>query len=133
MQKIYSHIAAFGQFMYSAGYDGTFVSNYGFPSKLNENLVQHALQCLQEKKPLDQITLSTYTHWNDRDKPQIRCTFQLEYAEQHGFQMKKMTIEKDDLTGTYRKKDLTIKSLNDVPEKDELLPLMNRKRHRVRL
>lgn len=133
MQKMMAQIAAFTQHMYSMGYDGTFVSNYGFPSKLKDNLIQHVLQCFQEMKPVDKILLKTYTHWKDLDTPQIQCSFQIEYTGQHGFQVKKMTIEKDDLAGTHRRKQLTLKSLDDVPGKDELLPLINRKRHGQRL
>jgi hypothetical protein len=133
MQKMMAQIAAFTQHMYSMGYDGTFVSDYGFPSTLKDNLIQHALQCLREMKPVNKILLKTYTHLNDSDTPQIRCSFQMEYSDRDGFQMKKMTIEKDDLAGTHRRKELTIKSLDDVPAKDELLSLMNTRRYGQRL
>lgn len=126
-------MAGFTQFMHSMGYHGLFVSDYGFPSILKDNLIQHALQCLQEMKPVDKFSLTTYAHWKDRDNPQIRCTFQMEYTGEQGFQVKKMRIEKDDLSGLYRKKELIIRSLDDVPERDDLPSIMNRKRHRQKL
>jgi hypothetical protein len=133
MQKMLAQIAAFTQFMYARGYDGTFVSDYGFPSKLRDNLVQHALQCLQEMKPVDKVLLKTYTHLKDGDNPQIRCGFQVEYSMQHGFQPRKMTIEKDSLAGTYHRKELAIRSLDDVPAREDLPSMMTIKRHRQRL
>lgn len=133
MQRMFAHINAFVDLMNRKGYDGMFLSDYGFPGKLKENLTKHVFQCYEERKLLDKVHLTTYSHWRDNEKPHIRCLFTAEFSDLRGFQIRNLRIEKADYSGVFRKKDIALHRNEDLPTREDAGKMMLEKRNQIKL
>ena len=117
MQRMFQHIEAFADLMDRKGYDGTFLSTYGFPDRLKDNLTKHIFQCFDEKKEIGPLNLSTYTKWTHDKSPHIRCDFYVDFTEAKGFEVMKMDIRYANQYGKIRDKELMFKSNQEIPDR----------------
>lgn len=119
MQRMYAHINAFAEFLDQKGYDGHFASSLGFFGKIKENLTKHVFQCFEEKRSIEPLSLSTFTHWEHEDRPYVRCDFQTSFSASSGFKISKLKIEYGNSYGMVKQKDLSIHYPSEVPDRQE--------------
>lgn len=119
MQRMSEHIKLFAELMDRKGYDGIFLSSYGFKDRLKENLTKHVFQCFVEKKNIGPFTLSTYSKWTDPNNPHVRCDFYVKYGDVKGFEVMKMNVSYGNQYGTIRSKEIHLDNNSEFPEKNQ--------------
>jgi hypothetical protein len=133
MQKMFQHIDAFADLMNRKGYDGMFLSTYGFPDKLKDNLTQHVFQCFEEKKEIGPLNLSTYTKWTDDESPYVRCDFHVHFSDAKGFEAQKMTIHYANPYGMIREKEVHLNGNYEIPERDRANRMVLQRKQGMRI
>lgn len=133
MQKMFQHIDAFADLMNRKGYDGMFLSTYGFPDKLKDNLTQHVFQCFEEKKNIGPLNLSTYSKWTDDKSPHVRCDFYVDFKEVAGFEVVKMNVSYANQYGMIRSKEIHLKSNREIPERDRANQMVLKRKQGIRI
>ena len=113
------HIKAFGQLLNDKGYNGYFMSNFGFPGKLQETIRKHIFESFISNKDLNPINLSTYTRWSREEDPYIRCEFTVNYEDSKGFNIQKMDIHFKNQYGNIRSTELKPERDYDIPSSEE--------------
>lgn len=113
------YINVFTDLMERKGYDGIFLSSYGFKDQLKENLTKHVFHSFEEKKNIGPLNLSTYSKWTDSDSPYVRCDFYLKYGDVKGFEVMKMNVSYGNQYGTIRSKEIHLNNNNEIPEKNQ--------------
>lgn len=130
---MYEHIKSFTALMERKGYDGTFVSSYGFFGKLKENLIQHVFQSFVEKKSVGPLNLSTYSKWKDDNSPYVRCDFHADYSNAAGFQVLNMEINYGNGYGIFRNKELHFRNNGEIPEREQANQMVLNRKKSLRL
>lgn len=119
MQLMFYQINSFVEMMKRKGYDGNFMSSFGFCDKLKENLIKHVFQCYEEKRSIGPLILTTYSHWTDSENPYVRCNFYTDFLEPHGFNIRKINIEYGDEYGVFRTKEVSVSRHSEMPEREQ--------------
>ncbi len=119
MQRMSEHINGFTELMERKGYDGIFLSSYGFKDRLKENLTKHVFQSFEENKNIGPLNLSTYSKWTDPDNPHVRCDFYIKYGDVKGFEVMKMNVSYANQYGTIRSKEIQVNNNSEIPEKNQ--------------
>src|SRR3546814_3852945 len=109
------HIKTFGQLLNDRSYNGYFMSNFGFPGKLQETIRKHIFENFISNKDLNPIHLSTYTRWRREEDPYVRCEFTVNYEDSKGFNIQKMDIHFKNQYGTIRSTELKLERHHDIP------------------
>jgi hypothetical protein len=133
MQRLYEHINVFTELMERKGYDGHYLSSYGFTDKLKENLTKHVLQCFEEKKEPGPLNLSTYSKWTDDQSPYVRCDFHVGFSDAKGFEVLKMDILYANQYGKIREKEIPLKNNNEIPDRDRANRMIIGRKQRMKL
>ncbi len=134
MQRMFEHIKSFASTMKAKGYDGHFLSSFGYSDRLFENMVKHVFQCYQEKRDIGPLNLMTYTHWRGDDRPHIRCNFYTDFNDNQGFKVNKLDVEYGIGYETLKRKEIPVKANFEVPDKDQLNRMMlERKKRSLRI
>jgi len=123
-QRTFEHILNFSRCLIDKGYDGYFLSTFGFNDKIRDNLIQHVMQCLAEKRNIGPFNLSTYSRWEDGPQPYVRCNFFTHFREPGGFDVMKMHIDYGNRYGVIRSKELLINMHAEIPTRDQANALM---------
>lgn len=119
MQRMFEHIEGFTKYMLRKGYDGNFLSSFGFCDKLKDNLIKHVLQCYEEKRSIGPLNLTTYSQWVDNKSPYVRCNFYTDFSDLRGFDILKMNIEYGNEYGVIRKHEVPVNHNLQIPHRDE--------------
>jgi hypothetical protein len=131
------HIKAFGQLLNDKGYNGYFMSNFGFPGKLQETIRKHIFESFISNKDLNPIHLSTYTRWRREEDPYVRCEFTVNYEDSKGFNIQKMDIHFKNQYGTIRSTELKLERHHDIPSSEEANSIVDqndrKRKNRMRL
>lgn len=112
------HIEAFDQLLKDKGYNGYFMSNFGFPGKLQETIRKHIFQSYISNKDLNPIHLSTYTKWTNEEDPYVRCDFTVNYDDSKGFSIKKIDIHFKNQYGNIRSTEIARRRDHDIPNSE---------------
>lgn len=115
MLLLEDHIKTLDKLLLDKGYRGYFMSNFGFPGKLQETIRKHFFQSYISNKDINPIHLSTYTRWSNEEDPYVRCDFTVKYDDGKGFSIKKMDIHFKNQYGSIRNAEIT-------PERDQEIP-----------
>lgn len=115
MLLLEDHIKLLDKLLRGKGYNGYFMSNFGFPGKLQETIRKHVFQSYITNKDINPIHLSTYTRWNGEEDPYVRCDFTVEYEDSKGFSIKKMDIHLKNQYGCIRRADITPGPDHEIP------------------
>lgn len=116
MIRLGEHLSDLEKLMNKKGYDGYFLSNFGFPDKLSGTLRKHIFQCYTKDRDINPIHLSTYSKWKDEDSPYVRCDFTMNYDDNKGFSIEKMEIHCKNIFGRISSSEIIPKSNNDLPD-----------------
>jgi hypothetical protein len=119
--------------MKQKGYDGYFLSPLGFNNKLDDNLIQHAIQCFQENRQVGPVDLQTYTHWRDDDSPHVHCTFKTDYNDTEGFKIKKLDIDYGIGQDILKQKNISVNANSEIPDRNQLNSMMLHRKRNLRL
>lgn len=119
MQRMFEHISSFTERLRQKGYDGNFISSFGFCDKLEENLIKHVFQCYEEKRSIGPLNLTTYSQWKDSKSPYVRCNFYTDFSELRGFNVLKMNIEYGNQYGVLRKKEVPVSNHSEIPDREQ--------------
>ena len=128
------HIKALDKLLRDKGYNGYFMSNFGFPGKLQETIRKHFFQSYISNKDINAIHLSTYTRWNNEEEPYVRCDFTVKYDDGKGFSIKKMDIHFKNQYGNIRNAEITPKWDHEIPssEKANSIVEQNSRRRQIK-
>lgn len=134
MLQLEDHITTLDKFLRDKGYSGYFMSNFGFPGKLQETIRKHFFQSYISNKDINPIHLSTYTRWNNEEDPYVRCDFTVKYDDGKGFSIKKMDIHFRNQYGNIRSAEITPRRDNEIPsaEKANLVVEQNNRRRQIK-
>lgn len=124
------HIEALDKLFKDKGYSGYFMSNLGFPGKLQETIRKHILQSYISKKDLNPIYLSTYTRWNNEEDPYVRCDFTVKYDDGKGFSIRKMDIHFRNQYGNIRSAEITPRRDHEIPNSKKANSIVDRNNQR---
>jgi hypothetical protein len=131
------HVRALEQLFHDKGYNGYFMSNFGFPGKLQETMRKHIFQSYISNKDLNPIHLSTYTRWSNEENPYIRCDFTINYEDGKGFTVDKIDIHFKNQFGNIRSTEITPQRDQDIPSSEEANSIVDqndrRRKTRMRL
>lgn len=133
MQKMFQHINAFTELMKQKGYDGIYLSSYGFTGRLKDNLTQHVFQCFEEKKDIGPLNLSTYSKWIDDKSPYVRCDFYVNFTDSSGFQAMKIEINYANQYGMIRNKEIPLNGNHEIPERDQANRMVLKRKQGIRI
>lgn len=132
-QRTFQHLLNFSNCLKEKGYDGLFLSTFGFTDHIQENLIQHVFQCFDEKKNIGPLNLTTYTKWKEEGNPYIRCNFFTGFREPIGFDVMKMHIEYGNQHGVLRTKEMLISNNKEIPTKEEVNKMILEKRKGLKI
>ena len=134
MLQLDDHIEALDKLFKDKGYRGYFMSNFGFPGKLQESIRKHIFQSYMSNKDINPIHLSTYTRWNNEEDPYVRCDFTVKYDDGKGFSIKKMDIHFKNQYGNIRNAEITPKWDHEIPssEKANSIVEQNSRRRQIK-
>jgi hypothetical protein len=131
------HIKALDQLLSNKGYNGYFMSNYGFPGKLQETIRKHILESYISNKDLSPIHLSTYTRWSRDEDPYVRCDFTVNYDDGKGFDIQKMDIHFKNQYGNIRSMEVKPQRDHEIPSSEEANSIVDqsdrKRKNRMRL
>ena len=131
------HIKAFNQLLNDKGYNGYFMSNFGFPGKLQETIRKHVFESYISNKDLNPIHLSTYTRWSREEDPYVRCEFSVNYDDSKGFNIQKMDIHFKNQYGNIRSTEVKPERDHDIPSSEEANSIVDqndrKRKNRMRL
>ena len=133
MQRMFEHINAFTELMKQKGYDGIYLSSFGFTGRLKDNLTQHVFQCFEEKKDIGPLNLSTYSKWTDDKSPHVRCDFYVDFSDAKGFEAQKMTINYANQYGMIREKEIHLNGNYEIPERDQANRMVLKRKQGIRI
>ncbi len=133
MQRMFEHINAFTELMKQKGYDGIYLSSFGFTGRLKDNLTQHVFQCFEEKKDIGPLNLSTYSKWTDDKSPYVRCDFYVDFNDVIGFEIVKMNVNYANQYGMIREKEILLKSNREIPERDRANRMVLKRKQGIRI
>ena len=127
------HIEALDKLFKEKGYRGYFMSNFGFPGKLQETIRKHILQCHISNKELNPFHLSTYTKWNNEEDPYVRCDFTVKYDDGKGFTINKMDIHFKSQYGNIRSAEITPGRDHEIPSREKANAIMDQNSRRNKI
>jgi hypothetical protein len=119
MLLLEDHIKALDELLGDKGYMGYFMSNFGFPGKLQETIRKHFFQSYISNKDVNPINLSTYTRWNNEEDPYVRCDFTVKYDDGKGFSINKMDIHFKNQYGNIRSAEITPRRDHEIPSSEK--------------
>ena len=132
MLQLDDQLKDFDQLMKQKGYDGYFLSNFGFPDRLPETIRKHIFQCYTTNRDLNPIRLTTYSDWVNDERPYIKCTFSVDYDEDKGFRVKNIDIEHANTYGAIRQSKIALLKNEDIPNRDAVNKLaLTQKKNRL--
>lgn len=130
MLQLDDHIEALDKLFKEKGYKGYFMSNFGFPGKLQETIRKHILQCYISNKELNPIHLSTYTKWNNEEDPYVRCDFTVKYDDSKGFSTKKIDIHLNNQYGNIRSTEIIPRRDHEIPNSEKANSIVDQNNRR---
>ena len=130
MLLLEDHIKALDKLLRDKGYSGYFMSNFGFPGKLQETMRKHFFQSYISNKDINPIHLSTYTRWNNPEEPYVRCDFTVKYDDGKGFSIKKMDIHFKNQYGNIRRAEITPGRDHEIPSSEKANSIVDQNNRR---
>ncbi|MBN8650614.1 MAG: hypothetical protein J0L67_04270 [Cytophagales bacterium] len=136
MKQLNTHMEDLHQLLTSKGFNGSFLTNAGFPGTLKESLVKHLQEVLQGTPVITPFFLTTYSRWNGEAQPHVKCDFKVHYNRFSGFRI--ATLDAQYRTSTelnpIRRLQLQFPDNHELPTRDQVnTQITTKKKNRLRL
>lgn len=133
MLLLEDHIKALDKLLRDKGYNGYFMSNFGFPGRLQETIRKHFFQSYISNRDINPIHLSTYTRWSNEEEPYVRCDFTVKYDDGKGFTINKMDIQFKNQYGSNRSAQITPGRDHEIPSREQANAIVDQNSRRRKI
>lgn len=127
------HVDDFVKMMKQKGYNGHFLCNTAHPGKLEESFHKHLLHQLQGSSYISRFYLTTYSHWENDERPYVKCGFTVRYNNNNGFNVDKLRMDYANQYGSIRRKDILLETNLNLPDREQVNRMMIGKKKKMRI